>query len=454
MLAALTMLGAPPAHADETPTGAEAPRVELVLDVSGSMRAADIDGRTRISVAQQSFDDVVDGLPDQTQLGIRVLGSSYPGNDKAVGCRDTRQIAPVGPVDRTQAKAAIATLRPTGWTPIGLALRAAARDLGSGDTTRRIVLITDGEDDCAPPDPCDVARELAAQGTHLVVDTLGLTLDDHVRRQLTCIADATGGTYTAVQHQGQLTSRIKQLVHRADDTYDRNPRQVAGSGDCAAAPVLSPGVYTDREQIAEHRWYRVPVKPGQELRASVSLSLDRPLAPDYGILLRATSRDGQELVRGTDAGSGRTDVLSTGVRWTPPHDFGAAPTGAASDQPTGESADASTAPDSATDTATDSAADTGGSGTDGTSADGTGTDGTGTVCLVVSNSFAAPASVKRSPGMPLELTVAVVRASPAPHGPDLGRGWMFLGVLALAGLIAGLLFGWLARWRVSIWKEN
>jgi Ca-activated chloride channel family protein len=138
-----------------------------VLDVSGSMRAADIDGRSRMSVAQQSFDEVVDALPAETQLGIRVLGSRYrfPGSPKTVGCRDTEQISPVGPVNKVEAKTAIATLRPTGWTPIGLALRSAAKDLGRGETTRRIVLITDGEDTCAPPDPCDVARELAAQGT-------------------------------------------------------------------------------------------------------------------------------------------------------------------------------------------------------------------------------------------------------------------------------------------------
>ena len=242
MLAALTVLGAPPAAADEPTPPKEPPKVELVLDVSGSMRTADIDGRSRISVAQQSFDEVVDALPDQTQLGIRVLGSTYPGNDKAVGCRDTQQLFPVGQVDRTEAKTAIATLRPTGWTPIGLALRAAAKDLGSGETTRRIVLITDGEDDCAPPDPCDVARELAAQGTHLVVDTLGLTLDDKVRRQLTCIANATGGTYTAVQSQNQLTGRLNQLVHRADQTYQETPQQVTGAEGCATAPILTPGV--------------------------------------------------------------------------------------------------------------------------------------------------------------------------------------------------------------------
>lgn len=415
MLAAWTMLGMPPASADE-PTDAEPPKVELVLDVSGSMRAADIDGRTRMSVAQQSFDDVVDALPEETQLGIRVLGSRIPvANNQALGCRDTQQISPVGPVNKVEAKAAIATLRPTGWTPIGLALRGAARDLGTGETTRRIVLITDGEDTCGAPGPCDVARQLAAQGTHLVVDTLGLTLDDKVRRQLTCIADATGGTYTAVQHQAQLTSRLNQLVHRANDTYRRTPRQVGGSDRCANAPILAPGVYTDRERFAEHRWYRVPVASGQELRASVSVALDRTLNPDYGVLLRAMSTSGQEMVRGTDAGSGRTDVLSTGLRWS-------------EQQP-------SASPEPSASTAA-------------------GESGTGTVCLVVSNSFSAPAGVQTSPGMPLELTVDVVPASPTPGGPSLGRGWMLLAVLTVAGLLAGLITGWLARWRIAVWKEN
>lgn len=416
MTAASVTLGVPSAAADdETPSPQEPPKVELVLDVSGSMRARDIDGRSRISVAQQSFDEVVDALPAETQLGIRVLGSRYrfPGSPKTVGCRDTEQITPVGPVNKTEAKAAIATLRPTGWTPIGLALRAAARDLGTGETTRRIVLITDGEDTCAPPDPCDVARELAAQGTHLVIDTLGLTLDAKVRQQLTCIANATGGTYTAVQHQQQLTNRLDQLVQRTRQTYRRTPRQVAGGGQCANAPVLAPGVYADRERFGEHRWYRVPVAPGQELRASVSVALDRRLNPDYGVLLRATSQDGQELVRGTDAGSGRTDVLSTGLRWSGPDEPGASPSPSASPPESG-----------------------------------------GTVCLVVSNSFSAPVGVRTDPGMPLELTVDVVPSSPAPGGPDLGRGWLLLVVLTATGLVAGLVLGWLARWRVAIWKEN
>ncbi|WP_200209539.1 VWA domain-containing protein [Micromonospora coerulea] len=414
LLAATALIGPPPAAADDETTEppAEPPKVELVLDVSGSMRARDIDGRSRISVAQQAFNEVVDALPDETQLGIRVLGATYRGKDKKKGCQDTQQIVPVGPVDRAGAKAAVATLRPTGFTPVGLALRSAAQDLGTGATARRIVLITDGEDTCAPPDPCEVARELAAQGTRLVVDTLGLAPDEKVRRQLLCIAGATGGTYTAAQSVDELSGRIKQLVDRARDTYTATPTVVGGAAECPNAPLLAPGVYTDREAFSEHRWYRVPVREGQELRASVSVGLDRPVNPDYGVLLRATDPDGRELVRGVDAGSGRTDVISAGLRW-------------------------SAAEDAATPTPEPG-----------------GTRPARTVCLVVSNAFAPRPGTEATPGMPVELTVDVVAASPAPDGPDLGRGWTLLLLLTLAGLLTGLVAGLLTRWWVATWREN
>ncbi|KWV32480.1 MULTISPECIES: VWA domain-containing protein [Micromonospora] len=412
LLAATSLTGPAPARADdEEPV--EPPKVELVLDVSGSMRAADIDGRSRISVAQQAFNEVVDALPGETQLGIRVLGATYRGKDKKQGCLDTQQIVPVGPVDRTAAKAAVATLRPTGFTPVGLALRSAARDLGTGTTARRIVLITDGEDTCAPPDPCEVARELAAQGTKLVVDTLGLAPDEKVRRQLLCIATATGGTYTAAQSADELTGRIKQLVDRAKETYTAAPAVVTGRAECANAPLLAPGVYADREEFSEHRWYRVPVRPGQELRASVSVALDRPVNPDHAVLLRATATDGRELVRGVDAGSGRTDVVSAGLRWSGTAD-GATPSPSATDAPVPAT----------------------------------------TVCLVVSNAFAPRPGTRAAPGMPVELTIDVVASSPAPAAPDLGRGWVLLLLLTLAGLLTGLVVGLLTRWWVATWRTN
>ncbi|MFD4629048.1 VWA domain-containing protein [Streptomyces sp. NPDC058284] len=419
LLAALTagLVTAGPAAADDDDEPAPPnPKVELVLDVSGSMRARDIDGKSRMAAAKQAFNEVLDATPDDVALGIRTLGANYHGDDRKTGCKDTELLYPVEQLDkagRTDAKTAVATLAPTGWTPIGPTLLKAADDLTKGDDaerSRRIVLISDGEDTCQPLDPCVVARDISAKGIHLTIDTLGLVPDAKTRDQLSCIAEATGGTYTSVRHTDELSGRVKQLVDRAADPVV-TPVEAKGAAQCTDAPELKSGLYTDREKFGEHRWYRVNVPAGKELRASVSVSADRAVNQDYGVLLRAETPQGRELVRGQESGDGRTDVISTGLR-----------------HPTPEADD-----DDDENTAAE------------------------TVCLRVSNSFSAPASVKTTPGLPVELAVDLV------DSPDeasdvaffgLGHGWWLLGLLVLVGFLAGLVWGWISRWRFAVWRTN
>ncbi|MEV7858536.1 VWA domain-containing protein [Streptomyces hirsutus] len=413
LLAALTAgLAFPSAAVAGEPTGQDAPQVDLVLDVSGSMRTRDIDGQSRMAAAKQAFNEVLDATPEEVELGIRTLGANYPGDDKKEGCKDTAQLYPVGPLDRTEAKTAVATLNPTGWTPIGPALLKAAGDFKDGNGSKRIVLISDGEDTCAPLDPCEVAREIAAKGIGLTIDTLGLVPNAKLSRQLSCIAEATGGTYTSVQHQDELTDRVNELVDRAAEPVV-TPVATEGAASCAKAPTLKSGLYTDREEFGQQRWYRVDVLPGQELRASVSVAADRAVNPDYGVLLRAVTVHNREIVRGEAAGTGRTDVLSTGLRYPKPERDDDDGDG---DKPAAE-----------------------------------------TVCLAVTNSFSPGSGVKTTPGLPLELTIDVV------EGPDessdvasfgLGRGWWLLGTLVLAGFLAGLVWGWLSRWRFAVWRTS
>ncbi|MFG2156624.1 VWA domain-containing protein [Streptomyces olivaceus] len=408
LLAALTAgMAFPAGAAAGEPTGEDAPKVDLVLDVSGSMRTRDIDGGTRMAAAKQAFNEVLDATPEEVQLGIRTLGADYPGDDRKTGCKDTAQLYPVGPLDRTEAKTAVATLSPTGWTPIGPALLKAADDLDGGDGSKRIVLISDGEDTCAPLDPCEVAREIAAKGIGVTIDTLGLVPNTKLRKQLSCIAEATGGTYTSVEHADELTDKVNQLVDRAADPVV-TPVATEGADACAKAPTLKSGLYTDREEFGQQRWYRVDVEPGRELRASVSVSADRAVSPSHGVLLRAVTASGREIVRGEAAGNGRTDVLSTGLRY-----------------PKAEGDEEDAAPEA--------------------------------VCLQVANSFSPASGVKTTPGLPLELTVDVVDG---PSDSDdvasfgLGRGWWLLGLLVLVGFLAGLLWGWLSRWRFAVWRTN
>ena len=167
------------------------------------MRATDIDGRSRMSVAQQSFNEVVDALSAGTQLGIRVLGSPHPGcagDNQALGCRDTQQLSPVGPVNKVSRPRRDRHAAPHRLDPDRPRAPRRARDLGTGEAPGGSSSSPTARTPADRP-ACATSPAIAAQGTHLVVDTLGLTLDDKVRRQLTCIADATGGTYTAVQHQ-------------------------------------------------------------------------------------------------------------------------------------------------------------------------------------------------------------------------------------------------------------
>jgi Ca-activated chloride channel family protein len=388
------------------PTGETSPQVNLVLDVSGSMRTKDIDGGTRMAAAKQAFNEVLDATPEEVQLGIRTLGANYPGDDRKTGCKDTAQLYPVSTLNRTEAKAAVATLNPTGWTPIGPALLKAADDFAEGSGSKRIVLISDGEDTCAPLDPCEVAREIAARGIGLTIDTLGLVPNVKLRQQLSCIAEATGGTYTSVEHADELSEKVNQLVDRAADPVVV-PEAVEGASSCAKAPTLESGVYTDRVEFSQQRWYRVDVKPGQEVRASVSVSADRAVSPDHAVLLRAVTTHGREMVRGESAGSGRTDVVSTGLRWP--------------------------------------------------KAEGDDDEPAETVCLRVTHAFAPASGVKTTPGLPLELTVDVVDGPSASHDVasfGLGRGWWLLGVLVLAGFLAGVVWGWLSRWRIAVWRTN
>ncbi len=126
-----------------------------------------------------------------------------------------------------------------------------------------------------------MAREIAAKGIGLTIDTLGLVPNAKLSKQLSCIAEATGGTYTSVQHKEQLSDKVNQLVDRTADKVV-TPVAVDGAGQCTSAPTLKSGLYTDREDFGQHRFYRVDVAPGQELRASVSVADDRQVNPDYG----------------------------------------------------------------------------------------------------------------------------------------------------------------------------
>ena len=53
-----------------------------------------------------------------------------------------------------------------------------------------MILVSDGGDNCAPPNPCEAAEQVSKQGVDLSISVVGLQVNERVRRQLECIARA------------------------------------------------------------------------------------------------------------------------------------------------------------------------------------------------------------------------------------------------------------------------
>ena len=170
LTAAFSFANAPAASAE-----GELSPVMVVLDSSGSMTARDAGGSgTRMDAAKRAVTSMVAGLPDQAQVGLTIYGAGTgsSGSEKASGCKDVRVVQPVATVNKPVLTRAVTAAKASGYTPIGHSLRVAAAQLPK-EGQRSIVLVSDGEDTCAPPQPCEVAKELHKQGVDLHVHAIG-----------------------------------------------------------------------------------------------------------------------------------------------------------------------------------------------------------------------------------------------------------------------------------------
>ncbi|WP_394277217.1 VWA domain-containing protein [Luteococcus sp.] len=180
----------------------------LVLDSSGSMKEPAQGGMTKIDAAKKSLTSLVGGLPVDTGVGLRVFGATVENQGDAGACTDSQLVVPAGTGNRAALRAAVSTYTPYGETPIGFALTEAAKDLGDKGK-RSIVLVSDGVATCEP-DPCEAAKQVAAQGVDVTIDVVGMSVDEQARKQLQCIATAGKGKYYDVKNSDQLSTALEQ----------------------------------------------------------------------------------------------------------------------------------------------------------------------------------------------------------------------------------------------------
>lgn len=271
----------------------------LILDASGSMQRPDPAG-TMMDAAKTAVRTFVDTAPAESKVGLMTYGTGT-GNteaEKTSGCRDVQLLRRPDALDKAALTTAVDGIEARGWTPMGTALRQAADTLPSSGP-RSVVLVSDGDDTCSPPDPCEVAREVKQRGVDLIMHAIGFAVDARARAQLTCMAQATGGTYTDAADGRALERILPRVSAAALRNYQTAGTPITGTGGYETAPVAAPGQHLDTIGQREKRYWAVDVPAGATAYFSGTVSF--PRLPDISstedlntLQLRVYGEDGQD----------------------------------------------------------------------------------------------------------------------------------------------------------------
>lgn len=289
---AYVVLGTPLAASadDKSVLGQDGGSLVLVLDGSGSMKESSGTGGTRMDAAKKGLRSVIDELPADSKVGLRVYGSTI--SDGKGSCKDTQLLAPVATVDKDKLKNGVDKLKPLGNTPIAYSLQQAYKDLPSSEP-RSIVLVSDGEENCGG-DPCKVARELKKKGANFYIDVVGLQVDASSRNQLTCIASAGGGTYYDVSKLSDLSSTLTRTSVRAARGYHEAGRPIEGGIAAGSAVKVTDGQWLDTIGDSGTEYYALPDVGKGTLHVSASTRTTSPgLADTESLDMGLVSAGGQ-----------------------------------------------------------------------------------------------------------------------------------------------------------------
>ena len=249
--------------------------LEIVLDVSGSMNTA-LGTSTRWKTALEVLKQVVDTLPDDFNVALRVYGHRY-SSKSAETCTDTELVVPLAKLDRTRILSQATRLRPRGETPLVRSILQTMSDLrASGGGA--VILITDGEESCKG-DPVAAAAELKASGLDVTLNIVGFTLSGKaVEAELSTLAGSTGGHYYSAQDGAQLSHAL-MLASLQRLPYDilNSAGQTIVSGETSElGRELPPGKYRLQVHALEQELDApLTITPNQTTSLAIGVEGDR-----------------------------------------------------------------------------------------------------------------------------------------------------------------------------------
>jgi Ca-activated chloride channel homolog len=223
----------------------------LILDASGSMWGQ-IGGENKIAIAKKVLTELVDGLPEDTEVGLIAYGHRQKGD-----CKDIETIVEIAPLDKAALNEKIEALNPKGKTPITDSVLTAFESVRATEDAVTVILVSDGIETCGG-DPCRAVREAKEAGINFIMHVVGFDVGDVDVSQLECAAQAGGGLYLSAQNASELTEALETAVDMpAELPTGKLSVKVTAEGKLKDSFIQLTNTETD-EQLKAQRTYASP----------------------------------------------------------------------------------------------------------------------------------------------------------------------------------------------------
>ncbi len=177
----------------------------IVMDGSGSMWGQ-IDGVPKLAIARETLRSVLPGVPETTELGLIAYGHREKGN-----CSDIELVVPAATGTASQISEAVDNMSFLGKTPLSAAVQIAADELRYTEDKATVILITDGIETCSA-DVCALGNLLEQQGGDFTAHVVGFGLSAEEGRQISCLAENTGGKFILAEDGAALEVALNEVV--------------------------------------------------------------------------------------------------------------------------------------------------------------------------------------------------------------------------------------------------
>ncbi len=187
-------------------------KILFIVDFSNSMNEK-IGGKTKLDTALSTMKEILPMIPPPVSVGLRVYGHRTGFTPKQ-SCTASQLIAPVQPDNTANIYARLNSLNAVGWTPITYSLKQAAYfDFSDTQSKKRIVLISDGGENC-DESPCDFVIELMKYRDDIRIDVIALAIgDEQANNQLKCVALVASGKFYNANTAAELKNSLQDSLN-------------------------------------------------------------------------------------------------------------------------------------------------------------------------------------------------------------------------------------------------